>query len=70
MKKTIIADKVDMGKYKSMNYACACEDCTHFDVLTETCTFNYPTKPHLRKHQIEQLEALGTMAFCRAIEID
>ena len=70
MKKTIMSDQVSLESYRKLNFACACEDCTHFDPSTEKCTFNYPTGPHLRRNQLKQLEVQGTMAFCRAIEID
>jgi hypothetical protein len=70
MKKTILMDKVDLKVYREMNYASACEDCTHFDKIPELCTFGFPTAPHLKRNQIESLAATGTMAFCRAIEID
>ena len=69
-KNGIIADVLKLEDYKKLNYACACEDCSHFDKFSETCTFGYPTGAHLRRSQIAQLETLGTIAFCRALEID
>ena len=70
MKNPIISDKLSLESYRKLNYACSCDDCTHFDIQTEICTFGYPTQVHLRKNQLKQLEASGTIAFCRAIEID
>jgi hypothetical protein len=66
----IITDEVGLDRYVAMNYATACEDCSHFDAATETCTFNYPTSPHLKRNQLAQLKANGRMAFCRTMEID
>ena len=66
----IISDNLALDTYRKLNYACACEDCTHFDALTETCTFGYPTTDHLKRNQLNQIETSGTIAFCRAIEID
>jgi len=70
MKNKIISDKLTLGDYRHLNYACACEDCTHFDALTENCTFGYPTSDHLKRNQLKQIEDSETIAFCRAIEID
>jgi hypothetical protein len=70
MKNEILKDHVSPQNYKSFNYATACEDCVHFDFLTEICTFGYPTKPHLKRNQIADLENTGMIAFCRTMEID
>jgi hypothetical protein len=68
--KAPIKDKVTLEQYKAYNYATACEDCTHFDLQTETCTFTFPTEPFRRAYQIKDVETNGEAAFCRAIEID
>jgi len=68
--KAPIKDSVSLEQYKAYNYATACEDCTHFDLLPETCTFTFPTEPFLRRNQIKDIETKGEAAFCRAIEID
>jgi len=66
----IIKDRVTQEQYGRLNYATACEDCSHFDLDGECCTFGFPTKPHLKRNQLRDLETSGMMAFCRAIEID
>ncbi len=66
----IIKDWVSLDLYSKYNYKTACEDCTHFDFENETCTFGFPTTPHLKKNQINDLAMTGKMAFCRAMEID
>lgn len=66
----IKTDKVNLDEYRRFNYACSCEDCTHFDHRDEKCTFDYPTEPHLKRNQMAQLKETGEMAFCRAMEID
>jgi len=68
--KTPIKDKITLERFYAQKYASSCEDCTHFDASTETCTFGFPTEPFRRATQISDLHALGEMAFCRAIEID
>ena len=70
MANTIIKDKVNFEIYQKLNYATACEDCTHFDHKPEKCTFGFPTEPHRRQNQLNDLKQSGKMAFCRAIEID
>jgi hypothetical protein len=66
----IIKDHVSLDVYERMNYATACEDCTHFDHETEKCTFGFPTAPHLKRNQLADLEKTGKIAFCRMMEID
>ena len=66
----ILRDKVPLERFKRLNYAASCEECTHFDAYTETCTFTFPTLAFLKKTQKEDLEKRGEMAFCRMMEID
>ena len=66
----IIKDHVEWKQYTRMNYATSCEDCTHFDLHTEVCTFGYPTTPHLKRNQQENIKTSSHMAFCRTMEID
>ncbi|MDZ4677605.1 MAG: hypothetical protein SGI74_08850 [Oligoflexia bacterium] len=70
MKNEILRDYVNPENYKLLNYATACEDCTHFDFKTETCIFGYPTTPHLKRTQLADLEKNGMIAFCRTMETD
>jgi hypothetical protein len=70
MSNPIIKDQVNALDYKRLNYATACEDCTHFDHQTISCTLAFPVAPFLKAQQLKDLEEKGEMAFCRAIEID
>jgi len=65
-----IKDNMTLDQYKRLNYATACEDCTHFIQETEKCTLGFPTEQFLRRNQMKDIELSGFMAFCRAIEID
>ncbi|MCC6277969.1 MAG: hypothetical protein IT289_08655 [Oligoflexia bacterium] len=69
-KREILRDHVTVERYKALNYAISCEECSHFDAQTEHCTFGFPTLPHLKRTQIEDLNKDGWIAFCRAMEID
>jgi len=70
MPNAIIKDPVTLQVYKDLNYATACEDCTHYNPETISCTLAFPVAPFLRAQQIKDLSEKGEMAFCRAIEID
>lgn len=66
----IIKDYVSLEQYTKLNYATACEDCTHFDLAETNCLFDYPTEPFLKATQLRDLKTEGKIAFCRAQEID
>jgi hypothetical protein len=70
MAQEIIKDALDIEKFKELNYASSCEDCSHFNDTNETCTFGFPTAPHLKRNQLHDLETKGVIAFCRMMEID
>jgi hypothetical protein len=70
MANPIIKDPVNTKDYERFHYATACEDCTHFDFETVTCTISYPVGHFLKAQQLKDLHERGEMAFCRAIEID
>lgn len=66
----IIKDEMTLENFQKYNYKSSCEDCSHFDSKDETCTFGFPTEPFLKRNQLKDIQELGKMAFCRAIEID
>ncbi len=48
----------------------SCEECSHFDSLTDICTIGYVTKHHRKAVQEQQYLLAGKIAFCRFHEID
>lgn len=66
----IILEKITLEDFEKYQYAVSCEDCTHFDFETGLCVFGFPTKPHRRENQLDQIKKTGKIAFCRQIEID
>lgn len=67
---SIKKDAVAPGDYLKYDFRSACEDCSHFDSIEETCTLGYKTAPHRRAQQQHDYELSGMIAQCRFLEID
>lgn len=70
LNKSIKKDPVHPGDYMKFKLPYACEDCTHFDHVTELCTIGYQTSHHRRAEQLREYMLSGRMALCRFQEID
>lgn len=68
--KSIKRDPVHPADFARFKLPYACEDCTHFDAATESCTIGYSTAPHRRAEQLREYQLSGRMALCRFQEID
>lgn len=69
-RKGIILDRVHPADFMKISFTYCCEQCSHFSNETQTCTFGYIAKAHLREQQLKVYEQTGRMAFCRYLEID
>lgn len=58
--------------YDYLHYALpfSCEDCSHFNATSESCTLDLPTELHLKRNQEKSYFLSGKMALCRFQEID
>lgn len=63
-------DPVNPSDFLKYNAPFACEDCSHFDSDTESCTLGYNAANHRKSVLLRQYELSGSMAFCRFHEID
>lgn len=68
--RSIKKDPVHPADFRKYKLPYACEDCTHFDAPTESCTIGYVTGPHRRAEQLREYHLSGRMALCRFQEID
>lgn len=68
--KGLILDPVHPQDFNQLNFIYACEQCSHFDQETQSCTIGYDANLHMQKKQLELYELCGRMAFCRFSEID
>jgi hypothetical protein len=67
---SIRKDGINPSDYLKYDFRTACEDCSHFNSLSVTCTLGYKTGPHLRAQQQADYNMSGKIAQCRFIEID
>jgi hypothetical protein len=63
-------DGLSASAYMKYNLPWSCEDCSHLDTLTDTCTIGYQAS--LTRKAIQQHEYItsGQMTVCRFQEID
>ncbi len=69
-RRSLILDRVHPQNFMNMPFTYACEQCSHFDDLTLTCTIGYDASKHRKAAQLKCYELTGRMAFCRFMEID
>lgn len=70
MRKSIKLDRVNPADLLHKNLVFACEDCSHYDRQTKSCTIGYRAELHSREVQMQRFISNGHMAFCRFLEID
>jgi hypothetical protein len=69
-KKGVIFDPIDPRLFNTMNVMFCCEQCSHFDEISQSCTIGYDASKHLYKVQMHTYHLNGRMAACRFQEID
>jgi hypothetical protein len=69
-RRSLILDPIHPRDFRELSVIYACEQCSHFDEATQSCTIGYDAKKHLREVQIRTYEVTGKVAFCRFSEID
>ena len=70
IRSSIKKDVVNPRDYLKYDFRTSCEDCSHFDSLTPSCTLGYNTLPHRKTQQAHDYELCGAIAQCRFLEID
>jgi hypothetical protein len=69
-RRSLILDPVHPADFQRLPFTYACEQCSHFDEISETCTIGYEASKHRQALQLRLYERTGRMAFCRFMEID
>ncbi len=69
-RRSIKLDRVNPSDFLKMKTIYACEQCSHFDPVSEQCTIGYWPELHRQKIQLQRLHTNSHMAFCRFLEID
>lgn len=67
---SIKRDVVNAHDYITFEHRWSCDECTHFNSVSETCTLGYETSHHRLAEQRRSFELSGRIAFCRFHEID
>ncbi len=70
LRQTIRFDAMNPSDYLKYEFRFACEDCAHFDAVSEKCTLGYNSQWHRKDFQKKSYELSGKMALCRFLEID
>lgn len=70
LRPSIRLDVLMPGDYFKYDFRGACEDCSHFEPSTESCTLRFNTEPHLRRNQEASYLLTGKRGLCRFLEID
>lgn len=70
IRRSIKLDRVNPTDFATKNITFCCEQCSHFNPDSESCTIGYSAKLHRKKIQMHRYLTTGHMAFCRFIEID
>lgn len=69
-RRSLIYDPIHPRDFRELDIIFACEQCSHFDEGTLSCTIGYEAEKHMRAAQIKSYELSGKVAFCRFTEID
>ena len=67
---SIKKDSIHPSDYLRFDFRSSCDDCTHFNLKSETCTLGYNAANHRKAQQIHDYELSGRLALCRFHEID
>ena len=70
IRQSIKLDVVNPSDFMNYNFIFACEQCSHFDLSSETCSLGYNYQNHQREQNLKTYNLNGKMAFCRFLEID
>jgi hypothetical protein len=70
VRKGIKLDRVAPMDFSQRNLIYCCEQCSHFDPISDSCTLGYQARLHKRDEQLKRYYLNGHMAFCRFTEID
>ena len=63
-------DAIHPADYMKYDLRLSCEECTHFNYESESCTLGYVTNWHRKEFQKQSYELTGKVALCRFQEID
>jgi hypothetical protein len=66
----LILDPVHPTDWRELKIIYCCEQCSHFDPVSQECTIGYDAKQHLQAVQDRRYELFGRVGFCRFSEID
>jgi len=69
-KASIRRDPIPAWAYLYLNQPSSCEECTHFQFFTQSCTLGNDTRWHLQAFQMAEYQRSGHIAICRFMEID
>lgn len=70
LRRGIVQDAVSAKDFLELDLRYACEQCSHFDPLSELCTFGHQAENHKMAVQLKNYELTGRLAICRNLEID
>lgn len=70
LRKSIKLDRVSPSDFQKLNFAYACEHCSHYSPESESCTLGYPARLHRQEVQLRRYHRHSHMAHCRFLEID
>lgn len=69
-RRSLILDPIHPQDFNHIAFTYCCEQCSHFDEATGSCTIGYDASKHRRADQLKLYDLTGRMAFCRFMEID
>ena len=69
-RKSIKLDRVHPADFLKQNMIFCCEQCSHYDPESDSCTIGYQASVHKRDIQMMRFLSNSHMAFCRFLEID
>ena len=70
IRRNIKMDKVSASDFLNYKFIYHCEQCSHYNHNTATCTIGYNAELHKKEEQMARYSIHGHMALCRFIEID
>lgn len=70
VRRSLILDPIHPRDYRELDVIFYCEQCSHFDPSSQSCTIGYDASKHLKKVQEQNYQLYGKVAFCRFCEID
>jgi hypothetical protein len=70
LRPSIHHDAIEPSAYMKYILPWACEDCSHYSSLKDSCTLGFEVKWHKRAAQKHSYELSGRVALCRFQEID